>query len=142
VLLVEDEPGIADFIARGLHSQGYAVAHVFDGVLGRRLAEGGFFDLVVLDWRIPGETGSAVLNSLSASSPELPIIVTSAGDEAAEYVVKSHANPVRFLAKPFAMKDLLSTMRELLAGAESGTARAIERRPVRATRRPGRGPLR
>lgn len=138
VLLIEDEPGIADFITRGLHGEGYAVAHVFDGVLGRRLAEDGIFDLVILDWRIPGETGSAVLDTLSSSSSELPIIVTSAGDEAAECLVGAYANPVRFIAKPFAMRDLLRTVRELLPGPGSGVAPTIERSPSGDTRLSGR----
>lgn len=131
VLLVEDEPGIADFVTRALHGQGYVVAHVFDGPLGLRLAEDGIFDLIILDWRIPGETGSKVLDAISNSSAGLPIIVTSAGDEAAECLVRACANPVRFIAKPFAMKDLLSIMRELLSTGDSGPA--VEPGPGRAT---------
>lgn len=114
------------------------MAHVFDGVLGRRLAEDGIFDLVILDWRIPGETGSAVLGALSASSAELPIIVTSAGDEAAECLVEAYANPVRSIAKPFALKDLLSVMRDLLPPPGPGVAPAIARSASHGARLSGR----
>jgi two-component system, OmpR family, catabolic regulation response regulator CreB len=137
LLLVEDESGIADFVARALRAEGYAVTHVSDGSRGRRLGEAGMFDLVILDWRIPGETGSAVLDALSASSADLPIIVMSASDEAARRLVSSYTESVRFIAKPFAVSDLLRAVHELLAHDPSSAGRELAHASNRRARRLG-----
>ena len=64
VLLVEDEPGIVDFLRRGLEAAGFAVEAAGDGVQGERLALTGRFDAVVLDLMLPRRGGLEVLGAL------------------------------------------------------------------------------
>src|SRR4030088_278025 len=54
VLLIEDEPGIVDFVRRGLEAEGFAVEAALDGTEGERLALNGSFDAIVLDLMLPG----------------------------------------------------------------------------------------
>ena len=54
VLLIEDEPGIVDFVRRGLEAEGFAVEAATDGIQGERMALSGDFDAVVLDLMLPG----------------------------------------------------------------------------------------
>lgn len=114
LLLIEDEPGIADFLTQGLRAKGYHVTHTADGSRGHRLAEDGTFSLVILDWMLPGTPGRLVLDALHDSSPELPIIVMSASHEARHHVAQIASRTIRFTAKPFAMRDMLTLIRDLL----------------------------
>jgi two-component system copper resistance phosphate regulon response regulator CusR len=121
LLLVEDEPGIADFLTRGLRAKGYPVTHTADGTHGHHLAATGGFALVILDWMIPGKPGRLVLDALHDSSPELPILVMSASEEARRYVTQMASGAIRFVGKPFAINDLLTTIRDLLEGFPRAT---------------------
>ena len=69
ILVVEDEAGIADFLRRGLESDGYAVTWAADGEEGEALALSGEFDLVLLDVMLPGRDGLEVLASVRRSLP-------------------------------------------------------------------------
>ncbi|HWX73688.1 MAG TPA: response regulator, partial [Solirubrobacteraceae bacterium] len=60
VLVVEDEPGIVDFVRRGLEAEGFAVESALDGIEGERLALAGDFDAVMLDLMLPGQSGLEV----------------------------------------------------------------------------------
>jgi CheY-like chemotaxis protein len=75
ILLVEDEPGIVDFLERGLQAEGFAVEVALDGLDGAASALRESFDIVVLDLMLPGIGGLEVLAKLRASKPQLPVIV-------------------------------------------------------------------
>ena len=75
ILLVEDEPGIVDFLKRGLQAEGFVVAAALDGVEGERRALRESFDMVVLDLMLPGVGGLEVLSKLRDVKPDLPVIV-------------------------------------------------------------------
>src|SRR5215471_10288120 len=78
VLLVEDEPGIVDFVRRGLEAEGFAVEAAVDGIAGERLALSGSFDAIVLDLMLPRRDGLEILGSLRRAKPTLPVIVLTA----------------------------------------------------------------
>ena len=69
ILVVEDEPAIADFIQRGLQAEGYAVSCAADGLEGERRALADDVDLVVLDVMLPGQDGLGVLQAIRRRSP-------------------------------------------------------------------------
>ena len=77
ILIVEDEPSIADFVERGLAAEGYAVSSVRDGVDGERLAQAGEVDLVILDLMLPRRDGFQVLAGIRRTRPQLPVIFRS-----------------------------------------------------------------
>src|SRR5690242_1831932 len=81
VLLVEDEPGIVDFVKRGLEAEGFSVHAAFDGLDGKRRALAESFDMVVLDLMLPGIGGMEILERLREAKPELPVIVLTARGE-------------------------------------------------------------
>jgi len=68
ILLIEDEPGIADFIKRGLIYEGYRVDVAYDGQQGLEMARDTPPDLVILDWMLPGLDGLEVCKRLRAAA--------------------------------------------------------------------------
>ncbi len=69
ILVVEDEAEIADFVVRGLREEGFAVEHAADGERRLACAAGRDWDLVVLDWWLPGRDGLEVLREFRAGGP-------------------------------------------------------------------------
>ncbi len=114
VLVVEDEPGIVDFVCRGLEAEGFVVQAALDGVEGERLALDGGFDAVVLDLMLPGRSGLEILASLRRATPSLPVIVLSARGEIEDRVVGLDAGAVDYLVKPFSMAELVARVRAQL----------------------------
>lgn len=132
LLLVEDEPAIADFLIRGLRANGYRVTHTENGSCGHRLAESEEFSLLILDWMIPGKPGRLVFAALKDSAPQLPILVMSAGQEPARHVAQEASRSTRFIRKPFAMSDLLTQIEDLLGDVSSRDDPSLEGSPDRA----------
>ena len=106
LVLIEDEPGIADFMERGLALAGYNVQSAADGERGLQLALGDNVDLVVLDLMLPRMSGSEVLRQLADQRPGLPLIVVTARGELEDRVGGLKAGAVDYLVKPFAMDEL------------------------------------
>jgi DNA-binding response OmpR family regulator len=111
VLVIEDEPGIVDFIRRGLEAEGYAVESALDGAAGERQALAGGFDAVMLDLMLPGRGGMEVLDSIRRARPGLPVIVLTARGEIEDRVAGLDAGAVDYLVKPFSMAELVARLR-------------------------------
>jgi DNA-binding response OmpR family regulator len=127
VLLIEDEPGIVDFVRRSLEAEGFTVAAAFDGVEGERLALSGSFDAVVLDLMLPGRSGLEVIASLRRAMPSLPVLVLTARGEVEDRVAGLEAGAVDYLVKPFSVAELVARVRAQLraiARASSSTLSA------------------
>lgn len=122
VLLVEDEPGIADFLRRGLEAEGFSVQAAFDGAEGQRRALAESFDMVVLDLMLPGIGGMEILERLREVKPELPVIVLTARGEVEDRVAGLDAGAVDYLVKPFSLAELLARMRAQLRLAARASA--------------------
>jgi DNA-binding response OmpR family regulator len=114
ILLVEDEPGIVDFLGRGLRAEGFAVEAAGDGEEGERRALRESFDMVVLDLMLPGRGGMEVLASLRAAKPDLPVIVLTARGDVEDRVAGLDAGAVDYLVKPFSLAELLARVRAQL----------------------------
>jgi DNA-binding response OmpR family regulator len=114
ILLVEDEPGIVDFLDRGLRADGFAVETAGDGEEGERRALCESFDMVVLDLMLPGRGGMEVLASLRAAKPDLPVIVLTARGDVEDRVAGLDAGAVDYLVKPFSLAELLARVRAQL----------------------------
>ncbi|HVR05290.1 MAG TPA: response regulator transcription factor [Solirubrobacteraceae bacterium] len=124
ILLVEDEPGIADFLSRGLSAEGFSVDCVADGVEGERKALRESFDMVVLDLMLPGRGGMEVLASLRAAKPELPVIVLTARSDVEDRVAGLDAGAVDYLIKPFSLAELLARVRaQLRVASQTSTTK-------------------
>lgn len=117
IVLIEDEPGIVDFITRGLMAGGLDVEAALDGETGLALALGDRVDLVVLDLMLPRRSGTDVLHELVERRPGLPVIVLTARGELADRVDGLHAGAVDYLVKPFALAELDARIRAQLRSA-------------------------
>jgi DNA-binding response OmpR family regulator len=122
VLLVEDEPGIVDFVKRGLEAEGFSVQAAFDGAEGQRRALTESFDMIVLDLMLPHVGGMEILERLREARPELPVIVLTARGEVEDRVAGLDAGAVDYLVKPFSLAELLARMRAQLRAAAQASA--------------------
>jgi DNA-binding response OmpR family regulator len=117
VLVIEDEPGIVDFLDRGLRAHGYEVVTALDGESGTDLALKDDVSLVVLDMMLPGRSGLEVLRTLNAAKPGLPVIVLTALGDVEHRVAGLDAGAVDYLAKPFSLSELAARIRAQLRAA-------------------------
>jgi two-component system OmpR family response regulator len=126
VLLVEDEPFLADLMRRGLSDQGYAVDLARTGTHGLERALGHPYSAIVLDIMLPGVGGDQVLHQLRAQNVRTPVILLTAK---AEYdrAVALELGADDFLAKPFSFVVLFSRLEKLTrqGSAESVGTRAV-----------------
>jgi DNA-binding response OmpR family regulator len=111
ILIVEDEPAIADFVERGLRAEGHAVEVAYDGPDGERRALESEIDLLVLDRMLPGKDGLAVLRAIREAKPAMPVIVLTARAEVADRVEGLDAGATDYLVKPFAFEELAARVR-------------------------------
>ncbi len=114
ILVIEDEPGIVDFLERGLAAHGFEVISARDGVTGTERALGEEIDLVVLDMMLPGRSGVGVLAALRDVKPALPVIVLTARSEIEDRVAGLDAGAVDYLTKPFSLSELAARIRAQL----------------------------
>ncbi|MBV9802267.1 MAG: response regulator transcription factor [Solirubrobacterales bacterium] len=117
ILVIEDEPGIVDFLERGLRAQGFEVTSAMDGVSGAEAAVNQEVDLVVLDLMLPGRSGLDVLGAVRDAKPGLPVIVLTALGEVEHRVAGLDAGAVDYLTKPFSLTELAARIRAQLRAA-------------------------
>ncbi len=114
VLVVEDEPLMASFIARGLRDNGYTVDVAYDGGQAIAKVDNHNYDLVVLDLRLPVKDGLTVCRQLREQSFRAPILMLTAMDGMADVVSGLNSGADDYLAKPFDFELLLARIRALL----------------------------
>ena len=125
ILLVEDEPGIVDFVRRGLEAEGFDVEVALDGIEGERLALRGSFDAIVLDLMLPGRGGLEIMASVRREKPSVPVIVLSARGEVEDRVLGLDAGAVDYLAKPFSLAELVARVRAQVRAASDLSSSAL-----------------
>jgi len=125
ILVIEDEPGIVDFLEQGLRAHGYQVVSAGDGDRGLELALGGAADLVVLDMMLPGRDGLEVLGELERGRPALPVIILTALGEVEQRVTGLDAGAVDYLTKPFSLQELAARIRAQLRVAEQAPSTTL-----------------
>lgn len=114
ILLIEDEAALVTVLSDRLQVEGYEVRAAGDGVEGERLAREGDFDLVVLDWMLPGKSGLEVCRSLCSERDSLPILMLTARGELTDKVSGLRVGADDYLTKPFEMAELLARLEALL----------------------------
>lgn len=113
ILVVEDEPKVAAFIAQGLELNGHSVKQVNDGISGRDLALSENFDMVILDVIMPGMNGVEVCKAIRASKPEVPVLMLTALGTVGDKVKGLDAGADDYLVKPFEFQELMARVRSL-----------------------------
>ncbi|MDX6505474.1 MAG: two-component system, OmpR family, response regulator RegX3 [Gaiellaceae bacterium] len=113
VLVVEDEPALADALAYALRGDGHEVESVDHGEHALAVARERPFDVLVLDVGLPGVSGIEVCRQLRSESA-VPILMLTARDSEAERVLGLEAGADDYLGKPFSMTELLARIRAVL----------------------------
>lgn len=114
LLLIEDERNVADFIARGLRAERFAVDVAYDGMGGWELVSTVDYDLVILDLRLPGLSGTELLRRLRERGGRAAVLVLTARDSTQDKVENLEAGADDYLTKPFVFVELLARVKALL----------------------------
>ena len=123
VLVIDDEPGIVDFIHLGLTYEGFQVLVAADGNDGLAQAQRTQPHLIILDLMLPGIDGLEVCRRLRHAGLNVPIIMLTAKDAVADRVMGLNEGADDYLTKPFKFEELLARVRAVLrrSPALSGT---------------------
>lgn len=114
ILLIEDEAKTARAVQTGLRSEGFETAVARTGEEGFFLLNAEKFDLVVLDWMLPGHDGIEILKTLRARGTKTPVLLLTARDTIEDRVIGLDSGADDYLVKPFAFAELLARVRALL----------------------------
>jgi len=114
ILVVDDELAIANVVKTELDNNGYQVSIANDGLAGLTSARKSEFDLILLDWVMPGLSGIEVCRRLRQTANKVPIIFLTAQDEIKDRVKGLDAGANDYLTKPFSIDELLARVRSVL----------------------------
>jgi len=125
ILVVEDELRVRSFLARGLAEEGLPVRACADAAAAEEALAGGGFELVLLDWMLPGESGLDLLRRLRLQGDMTPVIMLTARDALDERVAALDAGADDFVVKPFQFEELLARVRAVLRRAAGRATPAL-----------------
>lgn len=116
ILVVEDEPSIAELIAVNLRHNGFRPTWAMDGVSAQRELEAALPDLILLDWMLPGESGLQLARRWRADPriKDIPLIMLTARGDEEDRVAGLDAGADDYMAKPFSTKEMLARVRAVL----------------------------
>jgi two-component system, OmpR family, manganese sensing response regulator len=114
ILLVDDEIEMANPLRHLLQRQGYAVDVAYDGRSGNTLAREERYDLLILDWMMPQQSGLDICRQLRARGDATPVLFLTAKDTLDDRVEGLDAGADDYLVKPFELRELLARVRALL----------------------------
>ena len=117
ILVVEDELEIANAVKMELDYEGYEVSVAHDGLTGLTTARQSEFDLILLDWMLPGLTGVEICRRLRQTGSKVPIVFLTAQDEISDRVRGLDSGANDYLVKPFNIEELLARVRSTLRRA-------------------------
>jgi two-component system, OmpR family, copper resistance phosphate regulon response regulator CusR len=114
ILLVEDEPKIADALHTGLQENGFTVSVAYDGAIGFKLFEQNSYDVVILDINLPGINGYEFCKRIRARNSEVPVIMLTALSTLNDKIEGYDSGADDYVVKPFEFRELLMKVRVLL----------------------------
>jgi two-component system copper resistance phosphate regulon response regulator CusR len=121
-LLIEDDAKTARALASGLLGEGFDPVTAKTGEEGFFLLSRESFDVVILDWMLPGRDGIEVLSALREGGSKTPVLLLTARDAIDDRVLGLNAGADDYMIKPFAFAELLARVRALLRRVDSGNA--------------------
>ena len=124
ILLIEDDPMIGNSLAKALRDLGMSVDWVTDGLDGEEALAAGEHELALLNLGLPGKQGLQLLKAIRTAGSRVPIIIITARDELDGRVASLDLGADDYLAKPFAVRELVARMNAVLR-RQSGLAQSI-----------------
>lgn len=127
ILVAEDEDRIASFVEKGLRAAGFTVSTAADGVTALAEAQGGAYELLILDVGLPGRDGFEILETLRGEGNPIAVIVLTARDSAGDTVRGLESGANDYMSKPFRFDELLARVRLRLKDSrplDAGTVQA------------------
>jgi len=124
ILLIEDDPMIGNSLAKALRDLGMSVDWITDGLDGEEALAAGEHTLVLLNLGLPGKQGLQLLKAIRTAGSRVPIIIITARDELDGRVASLDLGADDYLAKPFAVRELVARMNAVLR-RQSGLAQSI-----------------
>ena len=113
ILVIEDEPKVAQAIRKGLEAENYKVTVASNGEEGYFLATTRAFDLILLDLLLPGRSGLEILSALRKQKCQTPVLILTARDDVEDRVLGLDTGADDYVVKPFAFSELLARIRAL-----------------------------
>ena len=130
-LIVEDDPALAGQLAGAMRDGGFACDIAGDGIEGEFLGATESYDLAVLDLGLPGLPGIEVLTRWRAGGVTMPVLILTARGDWTDKVAGIEAGADDYMAKPWAMEELVARVRGLLRRAAGRSSPTIEAGPLR-----------
>jgi DNA-binding response OmpR family regulator len=117
ILVIEDDPKTANALSDGLRREGYDTTVARTGDEGFTVVNANPFDLVVLDWMLPGRDGIEILKKVRGRGNQTPVLLLTARDAVEDRVLGLDSGADDYVVKPFAFAELLARIRVLLRRA-------------------------
>lgn len=114
ILIVEDDPSIADLITLHLTDHGFEPDIARTGTDGLRKAQEGGYALIILDLMLPGIDGNEVLKGIRLKDKSVPVLIVTLKSELVDKVVSLELGADDYLTKPFSIQELLARVKALL----------------------------
>lgn len=111
LLIIEDERGIANFLRDGLTEEYFAVDVANDGKSGLQLAKTNEYDLMIVDWMLPGLSGIDIVREIRRQNAELPVIFLTARDALDDTIFGLESGANDYIKKPFQFAELLARIK-------------------------------
>lgn len=111
ILIIEDEPGIYNFLKQGLEEEGYKVLIAADGITGVQLALQAKPNLILLDWMLPKQSGIEVCKEIRLNNIDTPILFLTAKDTVQDTIEGLQAGANDYIKKPFSFDELLERIK-------------------------------
>ena len=126
ILVVEDDDKAARLLGKGLREEGFAVDVAHDGDQGDELLAVNTYDVVILDWLLPGKDGLALCRDVRARGVQTPVLMLTARQALSDRVTGLNLGADDYLTKPFAFAELLARIHALLRRSEMSRPPVIE----------------
>ena len=130
ILIVEDDPAIASLLERTLVEEGWRSVTAPDGEDGLYRAEMEPFDLIILDWMLPGISGPKLLERLRRKGVDIPVLMLTARGEVDDRIEGLRIGADDYLPKPFSLEELIERIRALYRRSLGSAGNRLEAGPL------------
>jgi two-component system copper resistance phosphate regulon response regulator CusR len=120
VLVVEDEPKVANAIQKGLEENGLVAEVAYDGLMGKKMALNRAYDLVILDINLPHLNGYELCGEIRKHNPKVPVIMLTALGAMEDKIHAFDTGADDYIVKPFDFRELLARVQVFLKRSSSG----------------------